>query len=95
MDLRTQVHRNIPKSNTFLRLQKDFFRWSKTFIPITVGLGKSPPPTKKSPTPTGKSPTLTVKSPTNKKSSSNQKKSSSNEKKSSSNEKSPTLMIIF
>ena len=64
MDLRTQVHRNIPKSNTFLGLQLDFFS-------ATVGLRKSPPPiekspplAKKSPTPIKKSPTLTQKNPT-------------------------------
>ena len=41
MDLRTQVHRNIPKSNTSLGLQLDFFPLELDFFPLqysVVGL---------------------------------------------------------
>ena len=75
MDLRTQVHRNIPKSNTFLGLQLDFFPLELDFFSATVGLRKSPPPIEKSPPLAKKSPT-----PIKKKSYSNAKKSYSDRK---------------
>ena len=47
MDLRTQVHRNIPKSNTFFRIAVGLFSAGVGLFSATVGLRKSPPPTKK------------------------------------------------
>ena len=48
MDLRTQVQRNIQKSNTFLGLPEDFFPLEKNILSIKVGLEKGLLQSKKS-----------------------------------------------
>ena len=42
MDLRTEVHQNIPKSNIFLGLQLDFFPLELDFFPLELDLEKVP-----------------------------------------------------